>query len=83
MINIPVPRGQGLSLPLNYISLVARSPVTDWLPEITNPQQGEAGNDNPKKAQGHQQGYYPNTFLNKGCFAVVKNEQLRAYVQMY
>jgi len=82
MTNIPVPRGQGLSLSLNYISLVARSPVTDWLPEITNPQQGEAGNGNPKKVQGHQQGYYPNTFLNKGCFAVAKNENLRIHVSI-
>ena len=56
--------------------------MTDWLSEIANLQQVEAGNDNPKKAQGHQQKYYPNTFLNKGCFAVVKNENLKVYVSI-
>jgi hypothetical protein len=62
--------------------MVARSPVTNRLAEIANPQQVGAGNDNPKKAQGHQQGYYSNTFLNKGCFAVVKNENLRMHVSI-
>jgi len=39
----------------NDISMVARTPVTDLLPEIANHQQTGAGNDNPRKAQGHQQ----------------------------
>jgi len=56
--------------------------MTDRLSEIANPQQAGAGNDNPEKAQGHQQGYYPNKFLNKGRFAVVKNENLRVHVNI-
>jgi len=62
--------------------MVIQSPMTDRLSEIANPQQAGAGNDNPEKAQGHQQGYYPNKFLNKGRFAVVKNENLRVHVNI-
>jgi hypothetical protein len=36
--------------------MVIELPMTDRLPEIANPQQAGADNDNPKKAQGHQQG---------------------------
>ena len=62
--------------------MVSRSPVTNRLAEIANPQQVGAGNDNPKKAKGHQQGYYPNEFLNKGRLAAVENENLRVYVSI-
>jgi hypothetical protein len=62
--------------------MVARSPVTNQLPEIANPRQVEARNDNPPAAQGYQQRYYSNTFLNKGRFAVVKNENLKVYVSI-
>jgi hypothetical protein len=34
---------------------VIQSPTTDQILEIANTQQASAGNDNPKKAQGHQQ----------------------------
>jgi len=38
------------------LCMVIQSPVIDRLLEIANHQQVGAGNDDPKKAQGHQQG---------------------------
>lgn len=35
--------------------MVIQSPMTDRLSEIADPQQAGVDNDNPKKAQGHQQ----------------------------